>query len=346
MSKSGKVLLVILRVPAADNSATKGQFARRPSWMKQQFPRDDVDPGSFRVDPGLDMAHEEGQDPLIPPYIHQVWLTPSIPHRYWLWMQKWSKLHPNWQYWFWSLEDVRKLVRTQFPEYESLFERYPSDEHRLVAARYFIMYHHGGVFADLDVEPLRPLDNWTYNYQCVLSQETEEHMFILRHQVSANILNSLLLCRSQHPFFKRSIDLLSEHAAKLDSAGAAQPPGHWFLQDVYTSYANLTAHVQGWQRHSDFTIVPAKYFFPTFNISDIGLLMQKCNKNHRWQLSPQGQVLCLKLQKDNFAVLVPKESYTNYHWPRISWSLLDKTGKNSSVFEIVPRAQSLSNQIA
>ena len=46
---------------------------------------------------------------------------------------------------------------------------------RVDAVRYFLRYHYGGVYADLDFEALKPLDALLVEKDLVLGQEPAAH---------------------------------------------------------------------------------------------------------------------------------------------------------------------------
>ena len=52
-----------------------------------------------------------------------------------------------------------------------------------------------GIYADLDLEALKPLDNWTYNHHCILPEETYAHPYLLNKRHRANTMITILACR-------------------------------------------------------------------------------------------------------------------------------------------------------
>ncbi|KAJ8608767.1 hypothetical protein CTAYLR_007815 [Chrysophaeum taylorii] len=76
----------------------------------------------------------------IPRSIHQIWLGPRpIPERFLEFAARWRALHHEWEYRLWRDADV--------------------EEFGLENARAFAAAHsHGGVYVDLDFEPLKSLD--------------------------------------------------------------------------------------------------------------------------------------------------------------------------------------------
>jgi mannosyltransferase OCH1-like enzyme len=58
----------------------------------------------------------------------------------------------EWEYRFWTNEDCRELVTTEFPQHLAMYDNYKSNIQRADAIRYFILAKYGGVYADLDFE--------------------------------------------------------------------------------------------------------------------------------------------------------------------------------------------------
>ncbi len=136
--------------------------------------------------PGVDQLHyiprrsPSGSAPTIPHIIHQTWNTEDVPRVFSKWMVTWPRIHPDWEFWFWTQRDIRRLVEQDFKDDLSLFDSYTKDVFRSDAMRYYVLYKYGGVYLDLDMEALRPIDNITYGYNFVLSEETYEHPHIIR----------------------------------------------------------------------------------------------------------------------------------------------------------------------
>ncbi|ELU12549.1 hypothetical protein CAPTEDRAFT_54872, partial [Capitella teleta] len=175
----------------------------------------------------------------IPHIIHQVWDTRDIPHFFHAWVSRWMDVNPGWGYWLWTIDDAKLLIGSQYPEYLALFESYPEVIHRADAMRYFILHHFGGVYMDLDMEPLKPLDNWTSNYDVVLSQECYEHTYVVRGESEPNIVNGVMFARPQHPFFLSAVKSLPDAANKY-FGDFLQATGPVFLSRVLKEYLNTT----------------------------------------------------------------------------------------------------------
>lgn len=97
----------------------------------------------------------------IPKIIHQVWegrTEPSMPARLQILARTWQEQNPDWEYHLWNGEEMDNLVETHFPEYLSIYKSFPYSVQRWDTIRYMILYLYGGVYADLDSECFRPID--------------------------------------------------------------------------------------------------------------------------------------------------------------------------------------------
>ena len=103
------------------------------------------------------VAEEVTCDSKIPRIIHQSYRTRDLPGRWKMTPEKWKKMHPNWEYRFWTDEDNRELIRTRYPWFLPTYDGYTYGISRADAARYFVVLTYGGVYSDLDVFPLRDM---------------------------------------------------------------------------------------------------------------------------------------------------------------------------------------------
>ena len=96
----------------------------------------------------------------IPRVIHQIWYQgeSAAPPQYRKYRESWLTKHPTWEHRFWDEAACRALLAERYPEYLPTWEAYPAMIQRIDSIRYFILDAHGGVYVDMDMECLRPLD--------------------------------------------------------------------------------------------------------------------------------------------------------------------------------------------
>ena len=95
----------------------------------------------------------------IPKIIHQIYWdfygdNKEIPG-------EWRKYHLTWKEKFpepeythvlWDYDKSRDLIKENYNWFLETFDNYPKHIQRVDSVRYFIMYHYGGIYADLDCE--------------------------------------------------------------------------------------------------------------------------------------------------------------------------------------------------
>ncbi|CCJ30802.1 unnamed protein product [Pneumocystis jirovecii] len=126
---------------------------------------------------------------VIPRIIHQTWKNETIP-------EKWSdaydhckKLHPNYEHILWTDEKARNFIAQEYPWFLQQYDKYPYTIQRVDSLRYFILVRYGGIYIDLDIECLQPLDP-------LLSYSAW-----LRTTKPTGISNDVMGSMPYHPFF-------------------------------------------------------------------------------------------------------------------------------------------------
>ena len=96
----------------------------------------------------------------------------------------WADRHRSWAYRFWNDSqraswadnpNTETFVRKHFPSFLPTWRKLCYRIHRFDAARYMWLYVHGGVYVDLDIEPLRSLESALRGAELVLPGEDLRH---------------------------------------------------------------------------------------------------------------------------------------------------------------------------
>ena len=112
---------------------------------------------------------------LIPRIIHQTWKDDAPPARLASFQSAWRRLHPQWTYRFWTDATTRAFVAEHYPDFLATYDGYREPIMRVDAARYLWMSHFGGVYADLDVEPVRAVDELLADARLAMAVEPRSH---------------------------------------------------------------------------------------------------------------------------------------------------------------------------
>jgi mannosyltransferase OCH1-like enzyme len=141
------------------------------------------------------LLYEERKS-MIPRIIHQTWKDNNLPAQFEKSAESWRTMHPDWTYCFWSDEALAAFVREHYPGVWPLYKKYPDEIQRVDAARYMILHHYGGIYSDLDIVCIRPMDS-LLEYGCVLAPTSP-----------AGFSNDLMMAEPGHPLFKELVECL------------------------------------------------------------------------------------------------------------------------------------------
>ncbi len=162
---------------------------------------------------------------MIPRIIHQMWKDAAPPPRLTAWQESWRRWQPDWEYRFWTDATLDDFVRRHYPAYAGIYRGYPENIMRADMARYLLLEHFGGVYADLDAECLASFEPLVAEDRVVLAREPDSHLSAAR--VRARCLpwiasNAIMASPAGHPFWSavRRL-LLVNHASRsvLDGTG-------------------------------------------------------------------------------------------------------------------------------
>ena len=168
---------------------------------------------------------------MIPKIIHQTWKETTIPPQWLGAVTKCKDIHPTYEYKLWTDFMMDEFIRTHYKWFHNTYISYPYNIQRCDAFRYFIMYHYGGIYLDLDVycnQSLEPL----LSYEIVLAKS---YSFF-----RTTYTNSFMMSIPKHPFFLYCIQHLKSFTDKHYWLGKhfhiMSSAGPYFLNDMVRFY--------------------------------------------------------------------------------------------------------------
>ena len=245
----------------------------------------------------------------IPRIIHQVWDTDRIPRQVLPWMETWSAMNPKWEHWLWSLNDVRQLLASQFPELLVLFDSYPHNVFRADVMRYVVLYVFGGVYADLDSVCLRSFEELATGEDCMVSEETYEHVFVVHDQLKSTLVNGILICRPRHPFYKQLIDALPTYAGYY-FGDVMYATGPIFLDKEFQKYTLKHKN----DLNDNVAVLHPDLLLPVYDNSLDAIVSGKCKPSQLSKLSHRGQEVCKLLWARDFRNVPRQFSFSMDNW--------------------------------
>ena len=174
----------------------------------------------------------------IPHILHQTYASSHLPRALRRFQKTWRDNHPKWRYYFWTDDQIRDFLRQHYESFLPIFDGYPQDIMRVDAFRYFLLYHYGGVYADLDAESVQPLDSLVLKKRILLTQETEAHTQkapAAKRGLSCIVSNAFMGSVAKHPFWLdviKQLEINCKHQDVLDATGP------FMLTQVYMKYAH------------------------------------------------------------------------------------------------------------
>jgi mannosyltransferase OCH1-like enzyme len=202
----------------------------------------------------------------IPRIIIQIWVqkdggAPLIPKNQVQYMNKFRKLNPSFEHLFFNGDDIAEFFKSNYTEYYNVYKRLPYFIQTLDFFRYLAIYHYGGFYFDMDVEPYKPLDETILNHSAVFpvdeyasSVDCQNPRMKSYCLVGQNFLLGQYAFGSsaKHPFMKFLVDKIAENlekyiqiAEKVDKNDknamhyfVYKTTGPDFVTDCYVQYKN------------------------------------------------------------------------------------------------------------
>ncbi|TEB35646.1 hypothetical protein FA13DRAFT_1684265, partial [Coprinellus micaceus] len=166
----------------------------------------------------------------IPRVIHQTWKTDELPPRWKPISQACRDMMPDYEYKLWTDASSREFIATHYPWFLDTFENYKYPIQRADSIRYFVLHHYGGIYVDLDIGCLRPMDPLL------------QYPVVLPKTIPVGVSNDLMFAEKGHPFLQQTIHNLVtfDHSWVLNYPTVMFSTGPMFLSAQYGIYT--TSH--------------------------------------------------------------------------------------------------------
>jgi inositol phosphorylceramide mannosyltransferase catalytic subunit len=152
----------------------------------------------------------------IPPRLFQTWKSKeNVPANFSHWRATFGTLNPRLECWLWDDKDNRRFIAEQFEWFLPTYERFPAEIFRADAVRYLFLYRYGGLYADMDTECLRPLDDlFGLNADIILGRMGDPAF-------AHSIPNAIMLARPRQNFWLLVVALI------MTEKRPGLRPEHW-----------------------------------------------------------------------------------------------------------------------
>lgn len=182
----------------------------------------------------------------IPKQIHQTWKTDVIPDNLKDVVASWTKNNPMYGYKCWDDLQCYNFVKEHYKWFLPYYENYEYSVQRADAFRYFVMYHYGGIYADLDMLSLTSMDP-------IINKAGGVILGIegMGKNNVEQVGNAIIFSSPKHPFWIHVFKGLIESFHQIQGKGTIfETTGPRFLHNIYTMYP------------TGVTICPSRLFYP------------------------------------------------------------------------------------
>ncbi|MFA6155828.1 glycosyltransferase [Mesorhizobium sp.] len=188
---------------------------------------------------------------MIPPILHQTWKTDSIPARFQPYADSWKRHNPDWTVMLWSDRKLLEFVAEHYPDFLPTFCDYVNGVQRSDAARYMLLHHFGGVYADIDCECVASFDPIMKENRIVVGKEPVSHASIQSdfRGLPYLLFNGTMASPPRHPFWMHLLSMMPGLAHAKDVLDATGP-------------CLLTSAQRGFGDQDAFAIQPSGLFTP------------------------------------------------------------------------------------
>ena len=126
-------------------------------------------------------------------HLHQIWNNNSVPKKWEPLQQNCQKLNKNYKYTLWTKDSLKSLIEEHYPWFSHMYDVYARQDKGLDIVRYFVLYHHGGVFLDIDIDCHKSFDYIVQN----ISKNSD---IVLGAIAPMGVTHNFLIAKGRHPF--------------------------------------------------------------------------------------------------------------------------------------------------
>lgn len=136
-----------------------------------------------------------------PRRLHSIWIGPApIPQRHQDTWREWQRLHPGWEFFLWTDEQVATFRMQNFREYRQASTWAAKAD----ILRYEILLKYGGVYVDRDQAPRRNIEPLLLVAPCIG----------MTHWIQCN--NAFIAGPAGHSFFRQLVDGITGKPTRED----------------------------------------------------------------------------------------------------------------------------------
>lgn len=164
--------------------------------------------------------------------VHTLFGFDTIPEKWKAGYESVDRMMPSYNHSLLHGDEYDTFVKTHFPHFFETFRSYEFEIQRCDAIRYMLLYVHGGVYIDLDIEIMKDLTPLLEGCDLAIAEDLEGTFFT--HS------NSLMASRPRHPFWLECIALMKARAKNeylFQGLNVVMKTGPGIVSEVFRRYA-------------------------------------------------------------------------------------------------------------
>lgn len=163
------------------------------------------------------------------------------------WSNSWRNFNDDFEYRLWTDDDNRQLILKHYPWFLKTYDEFPKKIMRIDSTRVFYLHKYGGLYTDLDIECLKPIQGLLGSHDLILARMGDDDSF------EHSLPNAWMASKPGHPFWlwcaKRMMDS-SESWWAQDAEHTTGPAM------IYYAYQDYIKHSKDKSNGNDIYIAP------------------------------------------------------------------------------------------
>jgi len=186
---------------------------------------------------------------VIPQIIHQIWNDVEIPEAWKDFVLSWRRYHPQFRFYLWTASDIPRFLAERCPDLLPLHDRLSSPVERADLFRLVALRELGGIYVDLDMECLAPIESLLSGSNLFVAREPDAHCDWWSRDIYGT---AVIGAEPQHPFFADMLAAIETNNVQPDCIlDVLTSTGPFLFTDLYQPHIGRGA-----------TVLPAQTFYP------------------------------------------------------------------------------------
>jgi len=177
----------------------------------------------------------------------------------------WIERNPEWFYIVWNKQQCRDFIKTYYPEFIITYDSYKYEIQRCDIVRYFLLFHYGGFYVDIDLECVTTADEIRKQFPAPLYlAETPNKA------AGTEVSNFLMYSQKHHPFWRDLFLYIPQYAEQF-----------WFVtRHVHIMYSTGPAFLNKMYSRHRFKYNISQFPADLFNPLMLGMDKVGFNRNN------------------------------------------------------------------